>query len=305
MATSVPAGTPAHDVELPEDLRECAFQRYGETPETRAAKLDEMRSMIAALPNAEDRIVDTSDLNLIRFLRVRKFNVTNAVENTVNLMRFAREHPHLIGGTPQEYERYNNFIQILKDRDNQGRTILILRARLMLDTTDTDFNKEHPIGRCQVMVLDRLSRDPYVQVSGAFNLFALCAQCKTLYVCVQVKGVVVVGCFVGMSLMNTIQFSRIVSVTDMSAAMSFLSKCVGLPLKRAFIVEPPTIMHMVFNIVRMFLKEKMRDRIAMYADNRELLEYMDPPSLLPRLLGGELDDAAMFGWVHYQLSLGY
>jgi hypothetical protein len=267
-------------LELPEDLKEFAFQRYGETPETRVQKLQEMRELIANLP-PEDRIEDVSDVNLIRFLRVRKFVVKNAVENTVNLVRFGREHPHLVGGTPKEFERYNNFIQALEHRDNQGRTILVLRAKLMLESTDQDFNRDHPIGRCQVMVIDRMSRNVYVQV----------------------RGLIMIGCFVGMSFMNIVSLSRILSVTDMSAAMSFLGKCVGIPLKRAFIIEPPAIMQWVFNIVRMFLKEKMRERIALYPDNKELLAYMDPPSMLPTLLGGELDDSRMFGWVHHQMSL--
>jgi hypothetical protein len=40
-------------------------------------KLQEMRELIANLP-PEDRIEDVSDVNLIRFLRVRKFVVKNA-----------------------------------------------------------------------------------------------------------------------------------------------------------------------------------------------------------------------------------
>jgi hypothetical protein len=151
------------ELDLPPDLREFAFQRYGETPETRKQKLAEMRQQISALPS-QDQIKDTSDKNLIRFLRVRKFRVNEAVENTVNLVKFEKDYPDYMGGTPKEFRMYSKFMQILEQRDPEGRTVLILRSKLALENIPPEFHQDHPLGRCQIMVLDRLSHDVYVQV---------------------------------------------------------------------------------------------------------------------------------------------
>jgi hypothetical protein len=153
----------ADPLELPDDLKEFAFQRYGETPAVRAQKLTEMRDKIGQLPESE-RIKDMSDVNLIRFLRVRKFNVDAAVENTANLVKFEKEYPEYVGGTPEEFQMYTKFFQILENRDSEGRTIVICRSKNALAVVTPEINKDHPMGKGQIMVLDRLSRDPYVQV---------------------------------------------------------------------------------------------------------------------------------------------
>jgi hypothetical protein len=105
--------------------------------------------------------------------------------------------------------------------------------------------------------------------------------------------------------MDHISLSRYVTMREMTGTMHYLSKCVGLPLKRAFIVEPPTVMMWLFNIVKMFLKQKMRDRIGFYMTPTELQEYLGPEFVpnLPTVLGGELEDTHMFDWMYQQMLL--
>ena len=153
----------ADPLELSDGLRQYAFEKYGETPLTRRAKLDELREKIALLP-IDSQLKDVSDFNLIRFLRVRKFNVDRALELTVNLARFTIDNTGLCGGTPLEYQVYSKFYQILKDRDVEGRTIVVLRIKNMMQAYTTEFQKQHPLVRGQLMMLDRLSRDEHVQV---------------------------------------------------------------------------------------------------------------------------------------------
>lgn len=57
------------ELDLPEDLLKIAFEELGETKEIRKEKLIELRELISKLPNEEDKLDDTSDKNLIRFLR--------------------------------------------------------------------------------------------------------------------------------------------------------------------------------------------------------------------------------------------
>lgn len=58
----------------PEEEAKLAFEELGETEELKKHNLDALRQMISEAPE-EDRIEDTSDDNLIRFLRGKKHNV--------------------------------------------------------------------------------------------------------------------------------------------------------------------------------------------------------------------------------------
>ena len=55
--------------DLPEELAALALKDFGETKERRSAALLELRARIEALPEPSDRLSDTSDANIIRFLR--------------------------------------------------------------------------------------------------------------------------------------------------------------------------------------------------------------------------------------------
>jgi hypothetical protein len=57
------------ELDLPEDLLKIAFEELGETKEIRKEKLIELRELINNLPDEEYKLEDTSDKNLIRFLR--------------------------------------------------------------------------------------------------------------------------------------------------------------------------------------------------------------------------------------------
>jgi hypothetical protein len=103
--------------------------------------------------------------------------------------------------------------------------------------------------------------------------------------------------------MDHMALSRYVTLREMQGCMTYLTKCVGLPLKKAFIVEPPRVMMWLFNVVKMFLKEKMRNRIGMYSSSAELCEFVQPASMLPTILGGDLEDANMFDWMYRQVLL--
>src|SRR4051812_40802652 len=101
-------------LDLPPDLVDVAFREFGETPELRSQKLFELKQRIAELPD-EDRISDTSDLNLIRFLRGRKYNVDIALQTTVNLVNFNRAHPDWTENhTAKEFVDFACFFQLLK-----------------------------------------------------------------------------------------------------------------------------------------------------------------------------------------------
>ena len=73
-------------IDLPELYRQTVFEDFNETPELRAThQLSALRESISLLPQLEDQLKDTSDLNLIRFLRSKKFDHQRHAHNGKNL----------------------------------------------------------------------------------------------------------------------------------------------------------------------------------------------------------------------------
>ena len=59
---------------LHEELAALALKDFGEIKERRSAALLELRARIEALPES-DRLSDTSEANIIRFIRARAWNL--------------------------------------------------------------------------------------------------------------------------------------------------------------------------------------------------------------------------------------
>jgi hypothetical protein len=88
-------------VELPKELQEVAFEEFGETEELRTSQLLALREEINQLPEI-DRLTDTGDVNLIRFLRSRKFDIEKALHSTVQWQRFYKKYEEVLHNITNE-----------------------------------------------------------------------------------------------------------------------------------------------------------------------------------------------------------
>ena len=114
---------------LPEELRKIAHEQLGETPEILQASLKTLREKIAQLPEA-DRITDATDENIVRFLRARKFKIDEALERTVQYARFYVKYGQVLEGMKaEEFMIFSEFMTVLKDRDREGRAMLVLQPK--------------------------------------------------------------------------------------------------------------------------------------------------------------------------------
>jgi hypothetical protein len=197
-------------MDLPEELRQSAYDKYGETEESKLAAVEALRERIRALP-LEDQLDDQSSDNLIRFIRVRKYNLDKALKNTVNTAHFYREHPELAGGNGELLGDFGNFYQVLEPRDNQGRVVAIFRFANLVKAATPEFLRHHTIGKAQVWFLERLSRNPYVQVNG----------------------LILIACH-GLSFFERMRFTQILNINEVKKVAHFLFNCVGIPLKSKF-----------------------------------------------------------------------
>jgi len=82
----------------------------------------------------KDRLSDTSDVNLVHFLRSRKYDLDKALEGTVKLKQFYDRYERILSHlceTEKEQELFSSwsdFLSVIKGADQQGRTIIVLRS---------------------------------------------------------------------------------------------------------------------------------------------------------------------------------
>ena len=158
----------ADPLDLPEDLAKIAFETFGETPKTRRAALIELRKKIGELPDEKDRLVDTSDANLIRYIRGRKYDLARALETTVERQRFENKHPEWMNPSDEVLQASNEFCGLLPNPDAKGRRVLVMFPSKGIRKFVGDFVKNNPLAMIQfnIWMFDRASRDIHVQVAG-------------------------------------------------------------------------------------------------------------------------------------------
>ena len=114
-ALVVDANAHADDpLELSGELARMAYEAMGETREKRREAIGALRAAIASQPQ-EDRLADTTDANLIRFVRGCKYDMAKALKTTIALECFNRMHPEWAQGLcSQEFSTLGFFWQVEK-----------------------------------------------------------------------------------------------------------------------------------------------------------------------------------------------
>jgi len=278
-------------LDLPPHLAAEAFAQYQETAESRRKALDDLRRGILELPE-EDRLNDLSDLNLIRFIRCRKYDISRALATTVKLKRFYTKHATLLRGLDgAAFTVVDQFqaLRIKKGLDKQsGKTILMVRPARIMPGMTSEFLKANPnaILRMNIWVMDRLSRDQDVQVNGLAALMT----CS------------------GMGFFDMISFANIMTIEDRKIMFGHMS-ALGIRMKGMYIFEAPVVLKGIFALIRPFLSAKLSARVNMLGNN-----YADviPPLIgdagfrqLPSVYGGSGGEDIDFDQdMHAKLSVG-
>ena len=209
-------------LDLPPHLAEIAERDFGETPATRAAALTELRARIAALPE-NDRLDDVSDVNLIRFLRNRKYVMDRTVETTATYARFKREYSHLFDITEEEAQvilKSNAWNLVFGGAPHYHVTITFIAKRIIHNYT-AEFAKAHPdfIYRTQAWLMERVSREPAVQVCGSASVYS----------------------FKDFGLVDKLSLARVVNMKLERVLFPFIQNGIGIKIKGIYLAEVPTL----------------------------------------------------------------
>lgn len=233
------ANSSADPLDLPEDLKEIAFRELGETPEVRREKLVELRGRISMLPE-EDRISDTTDRNLIRFLRGRKYDIDNALRTTVNLVRFNRDHPDWTENlTAKEFLYFSTFFQLLKATD-KGRVICAFRPSIGIKILTPEFMAQNPLAiiRSTIWFINAVSYNVYCQVCGGLLLES----------------------FEGFTLWDNLTIARAYPLNQQIATMIYVQNCIGFRFCGAYLFHQPAFVDWLWFLAKGFLNERVRNR---------------------------------------------
>eukprot|EP01031_Cornospumella_fuschlensis_P028555 gene28555-34467_t len=272
-------------LELPEYLAKIAFDEYGETPEKRTQALLDLRALIDALPCAEDKLEDTSDLSLIRFLRVRKYDLDSALKTTIELQRFRSAHKEWFDPTAEEIMKFCQFCRIPAMYDQHHRVIVCVHPIYATRIFTPEYLHQHPHGpkRFVLWLLDRLSHDVNVQVCG----------------------MVFVNSFHDVGFWEALQVSRVLTLSHLQVVLTYMTRCLKLRLAAAMIFEQPLFFTVLWPVLRTFMSEKIKSRFflcgADYAQLRRVLG--DDLRMLPAELGGEGPEDMGQVWIARHLEL--
>lgn len=266
---------------LSPQLSSIALRDFGETPESRTLALNQLRERIAELP-AEDRLADTSDANIIRFLRARKYDLDKALESTIKFKKFQDSFADVIHapGLKELISKSREFLEVFREPDG-GKVFVCMRPALGIRMFTPELKRQYPRAMMQInyWMFDYLSKDPQCQISG----------------------MVICNTFANMTMMDNIAMNNMAPMSDQIATFQ-LFNILGTRLKGAYIFEQPLLMNVIWFLARPFMSHKIQERFHLCGGDYSIIrQACDDMSILPSYLGGTLPEGYP-NWVDGVLS---
>ncbi|KAL0274471.1 UNVERIFIED_CONTAM: hypothetical protein PYX00_006884 [Menopon gallinae] len=237
-----------------------AERELRETPEVRKKALEDLRAL---LENEKNMYFADRDEILIRYLRPVKFYPESALALMKRIAEFKQKHASVVKDLMpvmmEDVMLNNKGINVLVDRDQDGRRILVAQVGKNWDT----------------------SKVSNVQVFQLFYLIHLAALVEPA---TQVNGVVVIMDFEGLGLKQIKELTPNFSLR----LLSFIQDAMPLRLKEVHIVKQPRIFSMVWKIFKPLIKEKLDKRLHFHGNDMSSLHKFISPSCLPEDYDGKL-----------------
>ncbi|KAK8770892.1 hypothetical protein V5799_025866 [Amblyomma americanum] len=241
---------------LPLKLQKVAEEELGETPSKRQESLEKLRLLLQAEPdlNAND-----DDDFLLRFLRVRKYNVDLALQN---IRKYYRNR----ADTPSIYREFlpsrvppaaRKLVMVMPAKDVHGRPIFLLKAGSWMPE-EVPYLELH---RAILICLEHMARDPTTQTLG----------------------VVIIVDYGGFSADRI--FSA--SLGLMRSGIQYFQDCMPMRMKAAHVVRQSYAYDVLFALVKPFVKPKLVERKRLHGENFEKLHEEISPKALPEEYGGQ------------------
>ncbi|XP_037572525.1 alpha-tocopherol transfer protein-like [Dermacentor silvarum] len=240
---------------LPLSLQRVATEELGETPSKRKEALEKLTKLVSAETELNSRR-DTDFL--LRFLRVRKYNVEAALQSIKNYYRNRAAsdsvyRDFLPSKVPLAARR---LCLVLPQRDARGRPIVFCHVG--------HWNPEEityaTLQQALLMCLEHVISDPVAQTIG----------------------IVIMVDYVGFTIDKVLSMS----LGLIRRLLEYFQDCMPARLKAVHILNQPYAFDVIFAVVKAFIKSKMAERMHMHGENYERFHEEVSPSTLPREYGG-------------------
>ncbi|KAL1422160.1 hypothetical protein MTO96_022374 [Rhipicephalus appendiculatus] len=195
---------------------------------------------------------------LLRFLRVRKYDVEAALRTIRNYYRIRNTSgPVFHDFLPCKVtSATRKLMMVMPDRDVHGRPIFLYKpGSWILD--ETSYIEMH---RALMLCLEHLANDPATQTLGMVILFD----------------------YAGFTPEKLLSFN----MGLIRRGVEYLQDCMPMRLEAIHTVRQGVAFDMFFTLIKPFLKSKLIQRFRLYGEKFEDLHKEIPPSVLPEEYGG-------------------
>lgn len=247
-------GSAKHGV-LSAELRQIAEQELGETESRREEALQKLTQL---LQDEEDLHARPDPEFLLRFIRVRKYDVDAALVTIRNYYKSRAAFASTFGGLTLASVNPDakKFYILMPERDRHGRLIMLMR----IGAWDPNLLSYHDLQHAGMMCLDYMASDPSSQTAG-------------ITLIIDFEG------YTATKLLSC-------SIDLIRRGLNYIQNCLPIRVKAQHIVRESYVFDMLYALIRPFIKKKMTARIHSHGYSFEKLHEQVDPSVLPEEYGG-------------------
>ncbi|XP_035221024.1 alpha-tocopherol transfer protein-like [Stegodyphus dumicola] len=262
---------------LTPEMEKIAERELCETSLVKKESLENIKELIENEPNFHPFM---DDQFLLMFLRCKKHDIQKAFDALRNFYIFKEKHSRIISNfLPSEFKTIMDMkcFTILLSRDCNGSAVVIVRVgqfnwkeATIEDLTATVFTIAH--------IINRLEATSVCGCVIVFDLKDFTLQMLFKYVTPKYL-IFIIRC---------------------------LQNCFPLRIKGMHLINEPYFFQIFFEIVKVALPKKLRERIFLHGRKLEGLHKFIPAEILPNELGGKagpFDSTEMFNYVLRHESL--
>lgn len=246
----------ASDGALPFELQRIAEEELGETPATRQEAVEKLKKLLSA----EADLKTNDDVTfLLRFLRVRKYNVDLALQTIRNYYKnraacVSIYHEFLPSKAPPHTRE---LLMVLPDTDVHGRPVFLCKPGSW-NPSEANFEE---MQRGALLCLEHLAANPAAQTLGMVLMldYANFTADKLFY------------CNVGL----------------LRRGLEYIQDCMPMRMKAVHFVRQSYAFDIFFALIRPFVKAKLAARFQFHGSNFDKLHEQISPKVLPEEYGGQ------------------
>uniref|UniRef100_A0A034VEB7 Alpha-tocopherol transfer-like protein n=1 Tax=Bactrocera dorsalis TaxID=27457 RepID=A0A034VEB7_BACDO len=247
-------------VELTENMLKIAKRELREDKCSREQSLEQMRNWV--LKHEDLRNVRLDDQFLLRFLRCKKFSVPMAQQTLLKYLNVRRTFPHMSTQLDFLDQKLNDIISrgyifASPNRDKHGRRVVVINAK--------GFNPK------------------IYNSSDQARAHFLTYECLMEDQATQICGLVHVGDFSGVTTTHVTNWNP----TEFARVFKWSEQSLPLRHKEIHLVNVPATLKWLIDFVKGRVSSKIRNRLTLYTQDKELAKHVDP-ACLPQELGGQM-----------------